>query len=69
MLRTVFLPVRASIGSAKAGFVVGRLLGYRRLFVFGVGIGVGLLLAPMTGRQLRDRIAALVESRRPARRR
>jgi hypothetical protein len=66
MLTLLFLPLRVAFGSARAGYVAGRLVGYRRLFVFAAGVGVGLLVAPMTGRQLRDRIATLAEARRPA---
>ena len=48
----------------KAGYRTGRLLGYRRIFVFGVGVAVGLLIAPMTGRELRAKIQALLDERR-----
>ena len=34
----------------------GRFIGLRRLFVFGLGFTVGLLVAPVTGRELRDRL-------------
>ncbi len=35
----------------KAGYRTGRLVGYRRLVVFGVGVVVGLLIAPTPGRR------------------
>jgi hypothetical protein len=46
------------------GYRTGRLLGYRRLFVFGVGVGVGLLLAPMTGPQLRSKLKEVLSGAR-----
>lgn len=49
----------------KVGFRTGRLLGYRRIFVFGVGVAVGLLLAPTTGAAMRRRIMELVEGDLP----
>src|SRR3546814_16811726 len=33
------------------------------MFVFAAGIGVGLLVAPMTGQQARDKLRKLVEER------
>ena len=36
-----------------AGYKTGRFFGYRRLFVFAVGVLVGLLVAPFPGRDLR----------------
>lgn len=63
----LFFPARAGVGTTKlgmkAGYRAGRLLGYRRLFVFALGVGAGLLLAPMTGRELRARLQALLEQR------
>ena len=47
----------------KAGYRTGRMLGYQRLFVLAAGIGVGLLIAPMTGRELRSRIQQLIDER------
>jgi hypothetical protein len=45
----------------KTGYRAGRLLGYRRLAVLAVGIGIGLLIAPVPGRQLRARLRALLD--------
>jgi hypothetical protein len=68
LIRLVFLPLRIALGltsvTAKTSYRTGRLLGYRRLFVFGVGVAVGLLLAPVPGRQLRARIQDEIEKRR-----
>jgi len=63
LIRLAFLPVRLLVGStklaSKAGFAAGRIVGYRRVAVFGAGVIFGLLLAPSSGRELRRRIAAL----------
>jgi hypothetical protein len=59
--RLVVWPVKASTGSVKLGYKTGRLFGYRRIFVFGLGVAVGLLLAPVTGAELRDRLRRLIE--------
>ena len=61
LTRSVVWPTKAGIGSAKLGYKTGRLLGYRRIFVFGLGVAVGLLIAPMTGAALRRRIQALID--------
>lgn len=67
LIRLALLPVRMSLGTAKlgakAGYRTGRLLGYRRLFVFGVGAAAGLLLAPVTGAELRSAIRRRLEAR------
>jgi hypothetical protein len=68
LLRLIFLPAKVGVGSTmlgvKAGYRTGRLLGYRRILVFGLGVGVGLLIAPMTGDELRTRLRHLIEQRR-----
>jgi BON domain len=68
VVRALLLPVRVGVGGTKlglkAGYRTGRLLGYRRLLVFAAGVGVGLLIAPMAGRELRARLRALVEEQR-----
>lgn len=71
MLRTVTFPVRVTYGvgrmSARAGYSAGRrsartayratrLLGLKRMVVFGVGVGVGLLIAPQTGPETREKL-------------
>jgi hypothetical protein len=38
LFRLAFLPFRI-------GFFTGRVLGYRRLFVFGAGVATGILIA------------------------
>ncbi len=68
LLRLLFLPARVGVGTTKlgvkAGYRTGRLLGYRRIFVFAAGIGVGLLIAPMTGREARAKLQRLIDERR-----
>jgi hypothetical protein len=61
LIRLVLLPFRLLFGtarlSAKSGYRAGRMLGYRRMLVFGVGVAVGLVVAPMTGTELRRKIS------------
>jgi osmotically-inducible protein OsmY len=68
VVRLLFLPVKVGVGSTrlgmKAGYRAGRLLGYRRMFVFGAGVALGLLIAPMAGRELRAKLQELAEERR-----
>ena len=63
VVRLVFLPVKvgtkATKVAAKTGYRTGRLLGYRRLFVFGLGVAVGVLLAPGPGAELREKLRTL----------
>jgi osmotically-inducible protein OsmY len=69
LLKLIFLPARAGVGTTKLGVKTGyrvtRLLGVRRLLVFGAGVGVGLLVAPVTGAEARARLRQLLEERRP----
>jgi len=68
LLRLIFLPAKVGVGTTKlgvkAGYRTGRMLGYRRVLVFGAGVAVGLLIAPMTGREARARLQRLIEERR-----
>lgn len=68
LLRLIFLPARVGVGTTKlgvkAGYRAGRLVGVRRLFWFGAGVGVGLLVAPMTGPEARARLKELLDERR-----
>jgi BON domain len=70
LIRLLFLPAKVGVGSTKlgvkAGYRTGRLVGYRRIFLFAAGVGVGLLLAPMTGREARSKLQALIDARRGA---
>jgi hypothetical protein len=60
LTRAFVWPVKTGVGSAKLGYKTGRLFGYKRIFVFALGVAAGLLLAPVTGAELRDRIRRLV---------
>jgi hypothetical protein len=68
LVRIAFLPVRLAFkttGTAtKIGYRTGRLFGYRRVAVFGIGVVVGLLIAPMTGPQLRAKLSELLSGAR-----
>ena len=51
--RPIIWPVKAGRFGVSAGYKTGRFVGYRRVTVFLLGVGVGLLLAPVPGQQLR----------------
>ena len=52
---------KTTAGSFKAGYRAGRLLGYRRMFFVAIGIGIGLLVAPVPGRQMREKVRGWLE--------
>jgi hypothetical protein len=69
LFRAIFFPARLTYGvgklSAKSGYKAGRasvvgtykaghLLGYRRMLTLAAGVGIGLLIAPSSGQELRD---------------
>ncbi len=62
-------PFRLVFGTArlgaKTGYWTGRLLGFRRMFVFACGIAVGLMIAPMSGERLRQKLLERLEELRP----
>jgi len=68
LIRLLFLPAKVGVGTTKlgmkAGYRTGRLFGYRRLFVFGAGVALGLLIAPTPGRELRAKLQAMLDERR-----
>lgn len=70
LIRLAFLPAKVGVKagklSAKAGYRTGRLLGYRRLFLVLVGVAIGLLVAPTSGRQLREKLKSLLASAEPS---
>ncbi|MCU1374769.1 MAG: hypothetical protein JWO68_2055 [Actinomycetia bacterium] len=62
LTRPVVWPVKTAGFGLSTGYKTGRLLGYRRVTVFLLGVAVGLLVAPFPGRDLR---ALLQERLRP----
>ncbi len=64
VVRLVFFPIKVGAKTtklaAKTGYRTGRLLGYRRMFVFALGVGVGLLFAPGPGAELRQKLKDLL---------
>jgi hypothetical protein len=60
-LRLVGLGFRTGMLTTKVTHRSLRLVGYRRILVFGAGVGVGLLVAPGPGAELRARIRELVD--------
>lgn len=59
--RVVVLGCRSGVGCARLTHWTIRRMGYRRLFVFAAGVGVGLLVAPGPGADLRARLRAKLE--------
>lgn len=56
LFRLLFSPV-------KVVLLVARTMGYNRFVVFLLGVGVGLLVAPTTGAEMRARLRAQIEAR------
>jgi hypothetical protein len=69
VVRLVFFPIKvgttATKVAAKTGYRTGRLLGYRRLFLVGLGVFIGLMIAPGPGRELRAKLQALLSGGPP----
>jgi hypothetical protein len=55
LIRLVFSPLRIALFFA-------RIFGYSRFFMFLLGVGVGLLLAPTTGAELRAKLRERIEA-------
>jgi osmotically-inducible protein OsmY len=79
MFRILTVPVRLTWGvsrlSARTGFAAGRLsartsyrtarrVGLGRLVFLAAGVGIGLLVAPTSGAELRDRLRQAIDARR-----
>jgi BON domain len=68
LVRVAVLPFRIAFRTTgvatKVGYRTGRLLGYRRLVVFGAGVVVGLMIAPMAGAALRAKLRELAAGAR-----
>jgi osmotically-inducible protein OsmY len=78
LFRAIFFPARLTYGvgklSAKTGYKAGRasvagtykaghVLGYRRMLTLAAGVGIGLLVAPSSGQDLRDSLRRKWEER------
>ena len=59
--RVLGLGFKVGSGSAKLTHRTVRFVGYRRIFVLSVGIGIGLLLAPVPGAEMRRKLRELLE--------
>ena len=63
--RPIVWPVKTAVFSLSTGYKTGRLVGYRRLTMFGLGVVTGLLLAPVPGRELRVQVMERIAPRAP----
>jgi hypothetical protein len=81
VIRTLTVPLRLTLAltrlSARTGFAAGKLtartgyragrrVGFTRVLAFAVGAGLGLLFAPTSGAELREKLRRFVEDRRAA---
>jgi hypothetical protein len=81
VIRTLTVPLRLTLAltrlSARTGFAAGRLtarvgfragrrVGLTRVLAFGAGTALGLLLAPTSGAELRERLRRAIDERRAA---
>jgi osmotically-inducible protein OsmY len=79
VIRTLLLPAKATLGvgklsaktgyrtgklSARSAYRAGRLIGVRRTLAVGAGVGIGLLVAPTSGQEMRDKLRRQWDSRR-----
>lgn len=56
LIRLLFSPMKITL-------FIARVVGYNRFFLFCLGVLVGLLVAPTTGAELRDKLRAQIEAR------
>ena len=69
VLKVASIPPRLLLGTSKlafrSGYAAGRTVGFSRLLIFGAGVATGLLVAPITGRELRKRLRDRMEQSGP----
>ena len=70
MIFLLTLPLRLVVAGFRTGFLSARItrrtvrfVGYRRLTLLLVGVGIGLLVAPVPGAELRRRLRVAIEAR------
>jgi len=56
LIRLMFSPV-------KIVLLVARIMGYNRFVVFLIGVAVGLLVAPTTGAEMREKLRQQIDQR------
>ena len=65
LLWLLTLPFRIAFGftglTAKTAYRTGRLVGYGRLFWIAAGVGIGVLIAPGPGREMREKLKARID--------
>jgi hypothetical protein len=59
----IWLLTRPVVWPIKVAFGTGKVFGYRRFTVFLLGMVVGMLLAPITGPELRRKVKQQCEAR------
>ncbi len=63
MIRLLLLPVRLPLKTARMAL---RLTGLSNTLMLAVGVGVGLLIAPTSGAEMRRRLKERLDERRNA---
>jgi hypothetical protein len=58
--RFAWLGFKVGAGTAKLSHRTVRFMGYRRLLLLGIGVGIGMLLAPVPGEQMREKLRELL---------
>ena len=61
MIWLLTLPFRVFGLGVKVGHRTTRLVGYRRLFFVALGVGIGLLIAPVPGDRMRAKLQRAIE--------